>query len=273
MGEGLVTLHGTPQLKDSTLVVSWADDAGGIGTGLHNYLVRQLKCALFAEIEPAPFFPLNGVRIENDVAQFPRSEFYSGEGNVTLFKSNGPAWEWHAFLNTVLDVAQQRCQVRQVLTVGGILSIAAHTSPRQLFAVGNSPNTLRNLGKYSVEGIDHQTQTGQRPSMSSYLLWAAQRRGIPGASLWVGVPFYLATADDPSAWLQVLPLLRDMLGIKLDISELSTRAESLDRRIAEARGHHPDIDQYLQKLEGNIGLSQEESEKLAGEMQEILRWQ
>jgi hypothetical protein len=32
----------------------------------------------------------------------------------------------------------------------------------------------------------------ETPAISTYLLWAARKRGIPGAGLWLQIPFYLA---------------------------------------------------------------------------------
>ena len=81
-------IHQKPELKDPSLLVCWNQDAGFIGQGVFKYLYDRLNLNLFAEIEPAEFFPLRGVIVEDDVAQFPECKFYyCTERNLIIMKS------------------------------------------------------------------------------------------------------------------------------------------------------------------------------------------
>ncbi|MBI2856867.1 MAG: PAC2 family protein [Chloroflexi bacterium] len=268
-----VTIYAEPQLQDATLVVAWAGDAGRLGPGVVEHLDRRLGGKTFAEIEPVAFFPLNGVAIADDVARFPESKFnYCPDKSLALLKSDPPAWEWHDFLNTLLDVAQQRCHVKEILTLGGMVSVATHTAPRPLMAVSNSPEMARNLSQYDISpGVDYDTHPTQRPTMSSYLLWLAQKRNIPAASLWVAVPFYLVAVEDPRAWSRAAAFLNEKLGLAVDLAELDERAAGQDRSIAEVRERSPDLDGLFRKLESATSLTPEESERFVRGIGEALR--
>lgn len=271
MEQAAVTFLEDSGLKDSTLVVTWEQDSGRIGQGVSDYLLKQLGCRPTVEMDPALYFPLNGVSIEGDVARLPQSVFYSCRAkNLALFKSDVPAWEWNEYINTVLDVAQQHCHAKQILTVGGIVSFAAHTAPRHIIAVANSPEMTRKLSGYNLAGLDHETEMGQRPTMSSYLLWTANKRNIPAASIWSAVPFYLAD-EDPAAWEKVIHFLNDAVGAGVDLSDLGQRVAAVNQRVAEVTGRNPELDGFVHKLESGVALTQEESEKLAREIEEALR--
>lgn len=271
--QGSVLITRQPGLEVSSLVVAWAEDAARLGKRVVEHLNKKLSGEAFAEITPWSFFSLNGVTVENDVARMPECVFYAcPEKGLTLLLSDIPSRDWYRFLNLVLDAAQEQCRAREVYTVGGMVSLIPHTTPRRLMAVANSPEVKRTLTQYDLmDGFDHETPPGQRPTVSSYLLWAARRRNMPAASLWVPVPFYLAPAEDPAAQLKVLEFLDHIFSLGLDLGDLDREAASYASRIARARESYPDLDEYLGKLESNQTLTQEESERLVKGMEEALR--
>ncbi len=101
--------------QSSSLIVAWAEDAGKLGSRVVNYLNGKLASQDVGEIEPVDFFPLDGVLIEDNVAQFPESKFYyCPENNLLIFKSNPPGSEWYQFLNLVLDMAEHYCHLKEL---------------------------------------------------------------------------------------------------------------------------------------------------------------
>jgi proteasome assembly chaperone (PAC2) family protein len=253
-------------------VVGWSRDAGQLGPKVTDYLNRQLGTQELAEIEPTDFFPLGGVSIEDDVAQFPESKFYRCQGrNLVIFKGDPPRAEWYKFLNSVLDIAEHCCHVEELYTIGSMISFTAHTVPRELLAVANSPEVKKILSRYDiVTDMDYESSPGQRPTISSFLLWVARRRNIAGASLWVPIPFYLVAIEDPEAWMRSLEFLDTRFGLGIDFTELDEDISRQREKIARARIHSPEIDDYIRKLESNISLTREESEKLVAEIEGFL---
>ena len=265
-------IYGELEFQSPSLVIGWSEDAGKLGPKVVDYLNKKLGSQEFAEIEPADFFPLGGVSVEDDVAQFPESKFYCcQEKNLVIFKSNSPRSEWYKFLNSVLDMAEYHCHAKELYTIGGLVSLSAHTIPRELLCVANSPEMKKVLSQYDLGDMDYETPPGQRPTLSSLLLWVAKRRNIAAASLWVPVPFYLVATEDPQAWRKAVEFFDKRFGLGIDFTDLDEQVARQNEKIAQLRIRFPEIDNYIQRLENNLGLTQEESEKLVKEIEEFFR--
>ncbi len=262
-----------PKLQGSSMVVAWSEDAGKLGPKVVDYLNKKLQGEVFAEIDPVEYFSLDGVSVEDNVAQFPDSKFYSCQGkNLVIFKSHLPRSEWYQFLDSVLDVAEHSCKVKELYTIGGMVSSSAHTTPRVLLAIANSPEMKGVLRQYELTSdLDYETPPGQRPTLSSFLLWAARRRSIAGASLWVPVPFYLVASEDPGAWRRAIEFFDRRFGLSIDFGDLDREVARQNEKIADVRSQHPELDGYISKLESNLSLTIDENEKLAEQMGELLR--
>jgi predicted ATP-grasp superfamily ATP-dependent carboligase len=133
--------------------------------------------------------------------------------------------------------------------------------------VFNQPEFQEKLRGYGLEDMDWEGL----PALNSYLLWVAERRNIPGVSLWPVIPFYLAGVDDLKAQKRVLEFFDKRFGLEIDFSDINEDVVKQNEKIAELRTRSPEIDKYVQKLESNLTLTDEESEKLARELGEFLR--
>ncbi len=254
-------------------MLGWSEEVGSVGQKSTDYLNRKLKGQKFAEIEPEGFFPMGGVPVKDNLAQFPESKFYVCRAHELLvFRSDSPGAEWHEFLNSILDVAEHYCRVKELYLLGAMLTFGAHTAPRELLAVVNSPEMKEVLSQYDLaRDMDYQTQPGERPTLNSFLLWIAKKRNIPGASLWVPVPFYLATTEDVQAQKRVLTFLNERLDLEIDFSDLDQEIREQNEQLAEARSRFPQVDNYIKRLESNIMLSEEENAELIKKIEDFLK--
>ena len=261
-----------PQLQSPSLVVGWSEDASRLGSRVTDYLIRKLGGQGFCEIEPIEFFTLGGVAIEDNLVQFPESKFYAcSKNDLVVFKSAQPRYEWYKFLNLVLDIAEY-CHAKELYTVGGMVSLSAHTAPRQLQGTFNSPELKEALSSYDLDrGMNYETPLGQRPTLNSFLLWVAKRRNIPGVSLWVPIPFYLVAVDDPQAQKRILGFFNQRFDLAIDFSDLDEEIRQQNQIMAEVRNSFPDIDESISRLESNLGLSAKESQRLLREIEKFLR--
>ena len=266
-------MYGKKELQNSSLIVGWSEDVANLGTKVIDYLNCKLSTEEIGEIEPIDFFPLGGVAVEKDIAQFPESRFYcSYEKNVVILKSNAPRAEWYKFLNLVLDVAEHYFNAKELYTLGGMVSFRAHTSPRDLLAVSNLPTMKNVLGQYHVDiGMDYETPPGQRPTLSSFLLWVAKNRGIPAASLWVPIPFYLLSTEDIAATQKVVDFFDKRLSLGIDLTDLDNALARQKEKLDEIRFSFPEVDKHIRNLESKVALSQDDSEKLANDIDQYLR--
>jgi proteasome assembly chaperone (PAC2) family protein len=261
-----------PELQDSRLLVCWYEDITKLGQWIVDYLRRKLHIQLLCEIEPEGFFQLGGVSVEDDVAKFPESKFYyCSEKKLVILLSNSPGTEWYQFLNTVMDIADEGCRVREIYTIGSMVTLAAHTMPSLLLATVNSPEMKAALSHYDLaRDMDYETPPGQRPTISSYLLWVARRRNIPGVALWVPVPFYLLSTGDPRAFRKIADFLNQRFSLDIDLSDIDEKIHQQNVKIAEVANKFPEVDSFFRKLETNISLNEEENNRLAQIMEENL---
>jgi proteasome assembly chaperone (PAC2) family protein len=268
-----IKIYKEPELRRSSLVLGWSEDIGNLGRKATGYLNRKLKGQEFAEIEPEAFFPLGGVAIEGNLAKFPESKFYAcQEYGLVVFQSDSPSTEWYKFLNSVLDVAEQHCRVKELYLLGAMVSFSAHTAPRQLLAVVNSAEMKEILSQYDLtRDMDYQTQPGERPTLNSFLLWIAKGRNIPGVSLWVPIPFYLAAIEDAQAQKKVLSFLNERLDLEIDFSDLDREVREQNEQLAQLRSRFPQIDDYIDRLESNLMLSEEENGELIKKIEDFLK--
>jgi len=267
-----IKIYKKPDLLCSSLVLGWSEDMSNLGRKVTGYLNRKLKGQKFAEIETEDFFSLGGVAIEDNLAQFPESKFYiCQEHEVVVFQSGSPGAEWYKFLNSVLDVAEHHCKVKEVYTIGAMVSFSAHTTPRELLAVVNSAETKEVLSQYDLtRDLDYQTPPGERPTLNAFLLWIAKERNILGVSLWVPIPFYLAAMEDAQAQKKVLSFLNERLDLKIDFSDLDQEIREQNEQLARVRSRFPQIDDYINRLESNLMLSEEENGELIKKIEDFL---
>jgi len=268
-----VTVYQEPGLGQSSLVLGWSEDAGDFGRKVTDYVNLKLKGREFAEIEPDTFFPMGGVAIRDNVARFPESKFYAcPDHELVVFQTDAPSAECHAFLNSVLDLAERHCRVRELYALGAMISFSAHTTPRQLLGIVSSVEMRETLSQYDLNrDVDYQTRPGERPTLNSYLLWLARERNIGAVSLWVPVPFYLAATEDAQAQKRVLGFLDERLTLGIDFRDLDQGITEQNERLARARSRFPQVDDYINRLESNLMLSEEENGELTKKIQDFLR--
>jgi len=183
-----------------------------------------------------------------------------------IFESSEPRFERFQFLNAILDVAEHYCKVKELFTINGTISPTVHTGQRQLSAVFNQQKIQKELSGYGLENLDWKGP----PASSSYLLWLAKKRGIPGVSLWSEIPFYLAASQDPQAIKLTLSFLDKRFNLNLDLRELDKEIKDQNTKISQLREENPEINKYLGLLEGELSLSEEEQMQLTKEVTELL---
>jgi len=262
-----VEVYWQPEFENASLIVGWQEDAGKLGPKVIDYLTKHIRGKSFCEIEPVKFFPLGGVVIDNNIAQFPVSRFYAGtRKDLVIFESTEPPHERYGFLNSLLDVAQHYCRVKELYTVSGTTSPIAHSSPRRLLAVFNQPEFQRRLRGYELEDM---TWEGP-PAISSFLLWLAQRRSIPGVSIWPEIAFYLAATEDFKAAKDALSFFNRRFDLGLDWTELDSQIKAQSEKMVRLRKEDPEIDKDIRTLEVGLSLNEEEQLRLARGVTEFL---
>ncbi len=255
-----VKLVFTPEFKDPSMIAGWQESAGDVGQKVVSYLNRHIQGQIFGEIEPDSYFHLGGVRVENNIAVFPASNFYTGHSNeLVLLDSNQPQIEIYDFLERVLDVGEHFLRVKEIYTINSIASQVAHTGQRKLMAVFNQAEFQKRLRTYGMEGL---TWEGP-PSIDSYLLWLAEKRDIPAVSIWPEVAFYLSQIGDPRAARAILAFFDQRFGLNLDYSDIDREIQEQDEALATLAKEQPEAGNFIRTLEIGIGMSDDEQLRLS----------
>jgi predicted ATP-grasp superfamily ATP-dependent carboligase len=273
LSETSFKLHDDVKFECASLIVGWYEDSGNTGYGSLNYLKDKLNCRLLAEIEPAGYFPMNNILISDDVAQFPESKlYYCPDKQLLLFLSSSPSGDWYKFLNTVIDMASYHCRLLHIYFLGGMVALNSHTAPRQISAVVSAAGVKKVIQGDEIDtSMDYETPEGQRPTMNSFLMWIAKKREIPSAGFWIPVPFYFAGVDDPRGWLKILEFLDKSFDLGLDFADLDKIISAQEAKISRARNENSELDEIFKRLETGQLLTPEENEKVAAEIEEILK--
>jgi proteasome assembly chaperone (PAC2) family protein len=262
-----------PKLRKPTLVIGWESDTAQLGARVTDYLIKNLNMQAFCDINPVEFFPLGGVAIENDIVQFPQSTFYAcHEHNLIIFRSAIPRYEWYKFLNLIIDVAQEYYHVKEMYAVGGMVTLMPHTVSRDSWATFNSPQIKKALSPYQLSReMDFETPPGSRPTLNSYLLWIAKTRNLPAVNLWVPVPFYLMSNNDPGSHKKALEFIDNRLDLHLDFKDIDASIKQQNEKLERLRKSATEIDESIRKLENEQPLSEEERENLVKAIDDCLR--
>ena len=257
-----------PELENPALIISWTVDAIGLGEQVTDYLNRELGNRCFYDIEPDDYFPLHGVTIENDIIQLPEPRFFAGiKKNIIVFQSPPPMFEWYRFINLVLETARTYCHVREIYTIDSMVSLVAHTVPREILGNFSSIETKNELEGFGLgSSWNYETPPGQRPTLNSFLLWSAQQKNMRAAALWVPIPFYMVTIGDFEAQQRVLEFLNRRLNLGMTLADLDERTRRQNSIIMQACNTVPEIDRLIKKVEAGDQLSPEESQQLVMEI-------
>jgi predicted ATP-grasp superfamily ATP-dependent carboligase len=219
-------------------VIGWTKDIGAVSPLAADYLIKAWGGSGFCQIEPADFYPVGGVTVIDDVARFPQSRFFSSEQKpVVILRADEPQSNRYEFLNAVLDLAEHygKADLREpsraetLFTINGIAALTAHTSPRRVFGVFNDTATQRKLQPL----VPADANWKGPPHVSTYLLWLAGRRHLPGVSLWTQVPFYLSDYEDFQSVKAAFSLLSLMLGWDFDLGEIDRLAAEQNEKLAQ----------------------------------------
>jgi predicted ATP-grasp superfamily ATP-dependent carboligase len=259
-----------PHLEKPSLIVGWTKDIGAVSRGVADSLADAPGARSFGQIRPVRFFPVGGVTVEDDVAQFPQSRLFCNEhSNVVILRSDEPQSRKYEFLNAVLDLAEHYNGAEALYTISGIASMIPHTATRRVFMVSNDPALQRELRRFVPAGLAWQGP----PTTSTYLLWLAKNRHLPGIGLWVEVPFYLAESEDFQAVRTAIALLARIFGWDYDLDELDLHVAEQDETLAQLREEDPEIDTKIRILEQGETLDREEQRDLIEVVQGALKEQ
>ena len=253
-----LTVHEKPEAQIEYLLTAfagWADAAESATTTL-KFLQRRLQARKFAEIDPEEFFDFTqtrpySLRTKEGLRriQWPANEFSYSVGSdqtkgIMFFLGVEPNLRWRTFSGTIAGLAQE-CGVKTVVHVGALLDAVPHTREVSLTGTSTNADLRRVMEGSGIRSSNYQGPTG----ISSAVLEACANQGMGSASLWGHTAHYLQAAPNYRVSYTLAEMLNKLLGLSLDLGELSTAARTFDGEVANAVARDEQLSSYVKKLE------------------------
>jgi predicted ATP-grasp superfamily ATP-dependent carboligase len=258
------------------------NDAGDAASSAVSFLASALDARRFARIESEEFYDFQANRpcvSFNDAGKreivWPTVEVFEASApraprDLVLVQGVEPSMRWKAFCGQLIDLAEA-LGVQLVVSLGALLGDVPHTRPVALTGHASDPALVERLGM--------QTSTYEGPTgIVGVLHSACIDAGLPSASLWAGVPHYVAAATNPKAALALVRRVEGIVGVSVDVSELESAAADYERQVGLAVQSDPDIQAFVERLEQAAESEEETSptdvpsgDMIAREFQRFLR--
>ncbi len=258
------------------------NDAGDAASSAVSFFASALDARRFARIESEEFYDFQANRpcvSFNDAGKreivWPTVEVFEATApraprDLVLVQGVEPSMRWKAFCGQLIDLAEA-LGVQLVVSLGALLGDVPHTRPVGLTGHASDPALVERLGM--------QTSTYEGPTgIVGVLHGACIDAGLPSASLWAGVPHYVAAASNPKAALALVRRVEGIVGVSVDVSELESAAADYERQVGLAVQSDPDIQAFVERLEQAAESEEETSptdvpsgEAIAREFQRFLR--
>jgi predicted ATP-grasp superfamily ATP-dependent carboligase len=229
------------------------NDAGDAASSAVSFLASALDARRFAQIDSEEFYDFQSnrpsVRFNDEHEReivWPKVEVLEAHApraprDLVLVQGVEPSMRWRAFTGHIVDLAEA-LGVQVVVSLGALLGDIPHTRPVALSGHATDPALMERLGMHAST---YEGPTG----IVGVLHQACAQAGLPSASLWAGVPHYVAAASNPKAALALLRRVEGLIGVSVDVSELESAAGDYERQVGLAVQSDPDIQAFVERLE------------------------
>ena len=242
-----------PTLREAPLLLAFQgwNDAGESATTALRYVERHAGAAPLAEIDCEEFFdftverPLVGVGEGRERrVEWPHTLFRYGsmdpDREIVLGSGPEPHLRWRHYCDQVLALIG-RLAVRRVVLLGAYLADVVYSRPVVVTGFASEPGVLEtsNVGGSSYEG-----PTGIVGVLGDRL----RAEGIEFASLWAGIPHYIAASPNPRGALALLEQVGALIGLRLDLEPLRAEAARFEEKVSALVAADPDLGEYVRQL-------------------------
>jgi predicted ATP-grasp superfamily ATP-dependent carboligase len=229
------------------------NDAGDAASSAVAFLATALSARRFARIDSEEFYDFQANRPcirfgdgDDREIVWPTVEVFEAPAprasrDLVLVQGVEPSMRWRAFSSHLVDLAEA-LGVQMVVTLGALLGDVPHTRPVAMTGHASDPSLVERLG---MQTSSYEGPTG----IVGVLHSACAAAGLPSATLWAGVPHYVAAATNPKAALALVRRVERLIGVSVDVSELETSAADYERQVELAVESDPDIQAFVERLE------------------------
>jgi predicted ATP-grasp superfamily ATP-dependent carboligase len=229
------------------------NDAGDAASSAVSFLASSLDAHRFARIDSEEFYDFQANRPNIKLTEgkgreivWPTVEVFEALApraprDLVLVQGVEPSMRWRAFSAHLVELAEA-LGVQLVVSLGALLADVPHTRPVTMTGFASDPALVERLG---LAPSNYEGPTG----IVGVLHSACMDAGLPSASLWAGVPHYVAAAANPKAALALVRRVEGLIGVSVDASDLEISAADYERQVGLAVQSDPDIQAFVERLE------------------------
>lgn len=213
-----------------TVLAAWPC-MGNAGLITVDYIRQKLNAKPFAEIDMSPFFIPDSIVVKDGVAQFPdipKSIFYATYNpDLIIFESNAQlsARKGIMIIKMLLDMLKQ-FSISRIFTFAAFAQPMSHTNSSQALITCNSAAMLKALNRDDAIPMPD----GYIAGLNGLLLGVAASHQIDAACLLGTIPSYASNLDYPKASLVMVKIMRNMLGIDIDLTDLEEGVTAMEQQ-------------------------------------------
>ena len=276
----MIEFDGAQALVNPVLLASFEgwNDAAESASGALTHLTTVWDAPQIGELDPDEYydFQVNRPSISVDVSPgvsrvtWPTTRFYAAKlengRDVVLMRGVEPNMRWRGFCEEIL-AACQTLGIEMVITLAALLGDAPHTRPVPVKGTSIDP---RMRARLHLEPSSYSGPTG----IVGVFQDACAQVGLPAASFWAAVPYYVAQPPCPKATLALLRKVEDVLDVAVPMRDLPDEARAWQDGVDELAAEDQEVADYVRSLEeakDTTELPEASGEAIAKEFERYLR--
>ncbi len=245
-----------PHLRQPILIAGFSgwNDAGEAASSAVRFIQRRWRAETVAEIDPEEFYDFTQLRPQvrlkdgERIVEWPPNTFSAKrvehlDRDVILLSGIEPHLSWRTYIEQILQVCRT-FDVAGVIVLGALLGEASHARPVRVSGSATEPWLAEALSLGERRGSSYQGPTG----IVGVLTQTLRDEGIPSASLWANIPFYVQRTPNPKGSLALLERLNRGFGFDLTLHDLEVFAARFEAQVAADIEQNPEVAEYARRV-------------------------
>jgi proteasome assembly chaperone (PAC2) family protein len=245
-----------PHLRQPLLIAGFSgwNDAGEAASSAVRFIQRRWRAETIAELDPEEFYDFTQLRPQvrlkdgERMVEWPPNVFSAKrvehlDRDVILLSGIEPHLSWRTYTAAVVEVCRT-FDVSGVLILGALLGEASHAKPVRVSGSATAPWLAEALDISERTRSAYQGPTGIVGVLSQVL----RDEGIPTASLWANIPFYVQRTPNPKGSLALLERINRGFGFDLTLHDLEVFAARFEAQVAADIEQNPEVAEYARRV-------------------------
>ncbi|HVW00575.1 MAG TPA: PAC2 family protein [Planctomycetaceae bacterium] len=233
-------MHEELKLHSPWLLAVWPG-MGSVAISAGYYLMAKLGMHVLADFAPGELFDVDHIEVRHGLiiaGRPPRSRLFlwrdphQKHDLIVLIGEAQPPLGKQAFCTRLIQFAEE-LGVERVFTFAAMATQMHPEHNSHVFGAATDEAGVDELRGQRLEILED----GHIGGLNGVLLGVAAERGLRGACLLGEIPHIFAQVPFPRASLAVLKVFQRMLGVELDLEELTEQVREMDEKLGELLGN------------------------------------